>query len=1397
MPLNARSRRRLMIVGGVVVLIGAGLGSAYVLTERSQDRKARVALERGLDAYEQQDYEMALDGVGRFLQRFRSESTSDLLYKYAISRLHTEVPNNRHLMDGLSMLQQIADRDITHFEARTQLMDLRLRLGHNLEALSMAETVHRHDPDDAEAWRARAIAQLRLREFDAALASAERYNELVPGDVGGHELVVLILQQRGDAPESVVAYAEERVEATDGALAAKIMLVRALVADGRVSDAADVLRALEQVELESESSAVQVVTQLERLGGAEADGSLIQSAMTAAVKAEERFGSVTIRRWLALRLLAQRDFDAALDYTTEVASPEDWTPQNERLVPERALALQGSGDASLESYRAAMADSGRSLLRDWAALLELVTDASDVSGQALVAATDDVLDRDRDHPVALLWRANGLIKLERTDEAVATLGRLTSLVPSWGRPRVAAIRLLLADGRDELAYREASRAVRLFAQNEELQVLWLRTLIGAAAGQPAEANERVLEAVRQAREVLPKRGEIALMEVELLHRLGRSGEAAGLAEALLAGGLPDPLVVELSGMNDRLGLGLGETIAGEAQRRSGPSMVLLAAERLVRAGDAEGAVARIESGMATASEAELPAYELALVRAREQAGAEGVAEAWGGLSAKHAGVLSVQRAALRSPAVWADRELSRSVIDRVGELLGEASVPWRMARAQWLLRHGDGPQSASQAAKELSEVERTSPESVSVYRLRAEALERLGNDAMAENDLRQAVTLDPRDASSWIKLADLSKRRGDAATALRQAETAAELPLTDAQRLALTDVFNRLSQPDRAVALLAEVSGDMDRKRVALLTAQTLVSAGDLDAAMLAIRPWSDERDAAVWAIESQVHGRRGDTDALARLAEAIDTPDATAAELGVLGYVATLLDDASGAESAYRRAMALEPDNGRAASELLRTLLGDGRINEALVEAEAIAASIDEDDHPAHAVVELLTLQRETGNELLRSLAHAAAARSGSGTALAELGRAIAESDVPLSAPDAALLRDIVRVAQAYPADPLIQNLHARALLGSGRSQDALDVATAVLAIDPQNAAAYGLQTEALMAMGRYRDVLDAITAWRDTQAFDAVAMDALAARAALGLGDPEQAVETLTRHEDELLAGASEMDAGLRLYVSSLAATGRLERVEELLLPRIEVSALARELWADVATDYVKTAEDAERWIAALDRTTPAIDPAGQVDLIRLNRVLGVRLNRSAMVERSRELADRLAQRNDLPTNVWFSLGLEGEMAMDMEAAEFAYRQGYSERQRTHAIANNLAMILARRGAGEEAVRFATNAARWNQRRAEYLDTLAFAHQRAGDPAAAVEPLEQAIQMEPSNPEWPLHLAEIYGEMGRSAERDRYLRQVERMTLSGKQLPADLRTRYERLAARSQTLSEAGVGE
>ncbi|MEO0586649.1 MAG: tetratricopeptide repeat protein, partial [Planctomycetota bacterium] len=1296
MPLNARSRRRLMIVGGVVVMIGAGLGGAYVLAERAQDRKARAALERGLAAFEQQDYEMSLDGVGRFLQRFGDESTSELLYKYAISRLHTEVPNGRHVIEAVNLLQRIADRDITHVAARTDLMDVRLTLGQNLEALSMAEAVLRAEPEDPAAWRTKARAQLELRDFDAALVSVERLNELAPNDVAGHRLSVQILQQRGDEPDSIVAYAQERVDATGGSLATRIMLSNALILDGKVADAAEVLRSLDQVELADEVSAMQVVTQLERMGGAVTDPTLIRAAMTAAREAEDRFDSDRLRRWLAIRLLTQRDHDGVLDVTAEVAEPSGWTPQNERLVSARALALQGAGDASVEAYRTAMAEAGRSTLRDWAALLALVEDTSDVTGQELIDAADDVLERDRDHPVALLWRAQGQIKQERVDDAVATLRRVSQLTPAWGAPRVAAIRLLLEANREQEALTEAIRAQRLFGGNEELSVLWLRSAMRVTDGRPAAANEELLANVRRVREALPKRGEIALMEIELLHRLGESASADGLAKALLTGGLPDPLVVQLSAMNDRLGLGLGDAIAAEAQRRGGASMVLLSAETLVREGDAAGAVKAIEAGLAMASEVERPTFELALVQAQERAGAADVVSAWGAVTSKHAGTIAVQRAALGSPAVWADEDVSRAVIDRIGTLLGEASMPWRMARAQCLLRHGDGPQSASAAAALLSEVERTSPETVAVYRLRAEALLRLGHDTMAESDLRQAVTLEPGDASSWIKLAELSKRRGDAATAMQQAETAAELELSDTQRIGLASVLNALSQPQRAVDLLSGVSEWTDRKRVALLTAQTLVSAGDLDAAMLAVRPWADERDSGVWSVEAQVHGRRGDTAALGALRETIDTPDATAEELLVLGYVATLLDDADGAETAYRRALAQEPTNTRASSELLRTLLAAGRTEEAASEARSIAETTDNAAHPAHAVAELLELHAETGDQLMRSLAGAAAARAGSGPALAELGSAVAASDVPLSSPDAALLREVVRVAQAYPADPLVQNLYARTLLGAGRSQDALDVANGVLAIDPQNAAAYGLQTEALLEMGRFRDVLDAITAWRETQAYDAVAMDALAARAALGLGDPEQAVETLTRHEDELLAGASETDTGLRLYVAALAATGRLVRVEELLMPRIEVSALARELWADVASDHIRTLADGQRWVAALDRTTPAGDPAGQIDLIRLNRVLGVRLNDSAMLERSRELASRLAERNDLPTNVWFSLGLEGEMAADLDAAEFAYRRGYSERQRTHAIANNLAMILARRGEGAEALRVAANAAR-----------------------------------------------------------------------------------------------------
>ncbi|MEM0913140.1 MAG: tetratricopeptide repeat protein [Planctomycetota bacterium] len=1384
------------IVAGVLVVLVAALGTMYWMTERNRDRAARAGLEEGLAAFEEQRYEVSLHKVGRYLQRFGDQATPELFYVYGVSRLHNPEPNGRHIGTAIGFLDRVVDMDIQHEKARTELMNLRVLLGQPIEAEALAERVLQADPDDAAAWRVRAVAQRELREFDDALVAAERLNELSPDSVGGRLLALSILRERGDSGEAMVAYARAADEASGGGLPTRMMLVNALILDGEFDEAIETMQALSSVALADPESALQVVTQFERLGGVASDPELIRTAMATARQADERFDDPRLRRWLAMRALAEGDHEAVLDITRTLTSELQWKNEAGQLASLRALALLSAERYDeLDELLAMMGEHDLAATRQWVELIGLIRDPASASGVELVAAAERVLAEDPGHPFALLWLAQGQIRKQQPDAAAETLGGLIGQMPAWGMPRIAHVRTLIESDRHAEAAEHASRALRLFNRSPDIAVLWAQASAEATVDRPAPVNANLLERIRHLRKALPDRPELAIVEVELLARLGRDEEARQLAMATIDGGLTDAQLIALAEIGDRAGLDLGRNISSEIDRRSTTApIVLMRANRLIEAGDAVGAVGMIESALEGAGPDELPAYRVALAQGRAQLDPEAALADWRAASDAYPSNLAVQRATLSAPVVWQDAELARNTIDRFEALVGQ-TPDWKLFRAQWLMRHGRGDQDVAAAAELLSEALRVSPDQAGAHGLLAEAMIQLDNLPMAEASLRQAATLQGNNPGLLLQLANLALRRGDNGEAERYLLQARNQALTDEHRLAMSQLYRRLGQPDVAVETLRGVSRESDRRQVALLSAEAMLEAGDPASAVAAIQPWADTRDPAVWTVQARALARLDNLAELAALSERIDRPNALPDELMVLGFVQGILGDAPAAEAAYRRVIDLEPTHERGVAGLMRTLIRADRIEEAESVARATAALPDA-PASASAVAQLLALYAEHDDPTLLSLAYAATTSATGPQGLLELGQVLAGSSAGLESPDAGLLREVAGLAQTYPRDTFLSNAHARALLGANRPNDALRVAEGVIATAPTDATAHGLRTDALMRLGRYRDVVEAVTNWRAARGADNSALDAIAARAALAMGDPDQAVEELTAHEAEMLATMSDSDPGLRLYLTALAESGRLDRVKNLLRPRIEDSPLARAMWARIAGDYVTDPQEATEWLESLAAATPDQDLLGIADLVQVNRVLGVKLGDEAMVARSNELAAELERRDGLSARLWFRLGVEAELSGDLETAEQRYRQGFSVDEKTAVIANNLAMVLSRQDKGSDAIEFAEYAAAWRPNEPEFQDTLAYAFITAGRPADAVPPLLRAMELDPLEPEWPLHLAEVYHMTGDAAERDRLLQRIDRQTLSGEQLPAGLRSRFEELLEQSSDLSDAVLG-
>src|SRR5690606_16587889 len=117
----------------------------------------------------------------------------------------------------------------------------------------------------------------------------------------------------------------------------------------------------------------------------------------------------------------------------------------------------------------------------------------------------------------------------------------------------------------------------------------------------------------------------------------------------------------------------------------------------------------------------------------------------------------------------------------------------------------------------------------------------------------------------------------------------------------------------------------------------------------------------------------------------------------------------------------------------------------------------------------------------------------------------------------------------------------------------------------------------------------------------------------------------------------------------------------------------------------------------------------------------------------------------------------GIISELSGNPDAAERSYRAALERDPNAHAAANNLAMvILGRNGDADEAADLAQRAVDTSPTTAEYLDTLAQAHARAGRYEPAIAAMQRAIRVDPGRAAWQWNLLDLYEAADMDTEAD-----------------------------------------
>jgi tetratricopeptide (TPR) repeat protein len=207
----------------------------------------------------------------------------------------------------------------------------------------------------------------------------------------------------------------------------------------------------------------------------------------------------------------------------------------------------------------------------------------------------------------------------------------------------------------------------------------------------------------------------------------------------------------------------------------------------------------------------------------------------------------------------------------------------------------------------------------------------------------------------------------------------------------------------------------------------------------------------------------------LAEFSDSEDLRSMTARAHVVRGEIALAESRREDAESAYRRALELQPKTGAAHAGLAELLLDSNRIDEAITEAKAAIASGD-DRSSTWTVLGAALVIREKHEEAIASLNEAIARNPRQGAAL----RSRAEAHIALRRlPEA--VRDL-RAAIELEPDTLLRLRLAEVYARNEQYPEAIELLQAIVSAEPDNSDARTQMAAAMINSGRAAEAIAAL---------------------------------------------------------------------------------------------------------------------------------------------------------------------------------------------------------------------------------------------------------------------------------------------------------------------------------
>jgi predicted Zn-dependent protease len=1351
--LRPKTRKRLtvLLIAGICIGAASAWFVAYRLHKYELGRLAYRAA--GMQAFQHASYRVAADDLTHYLGNDRVDPQA--IYCLAVCKTRTPRADLGNLLEARKLFMRYLELKNDDLDAQHQLLEIDQRLNVPADALSLAESLLQKNPDDVAALSAKLQQLDRDQQFAQALPVSLRLNDLKPLDLRTQITTLGLMSHLHESPSEIIARADALLAEHPGD--PRFQMVRAAAAyfAGDLADTKKWLRTAAAPQPEADY-ALLLAGDFDKLDlWSDAQALLARAAAAPGAPAE-------IKAAMAQRLFEFDQPDAALALLRD-ADPAD-PAANPHLLGLKGLVLfardRDRAAAQLAAIQSALQSRDDLTAIAWDALLHGIA-CKDTDALSAVRLCHIAAHLDPDNPDARCWLGQSYTAIGEDELALQCLHQAQVLASEWALPRALTARILLDRGQAGDALAQADAA---FARNpKSIPVRIIRAMAGYAA-LPVSAGPTLIQPLIDELQNLRDGGstdpQLLAAQVDLLSRDNQRSAAIYLATRALTAeaGLSPQALLNLLEIDRADHLDLQPAIAAKAKaiEPSDPESSLDLVRVLVSIGETDSAKSLCRS-MTTRPADD---WQLAAAQAREAVGDPQALPAWQSLIDTRPQNLAVQRAALISPLVNANRQLMDRAIEHLRTLTGEESLEWKLARARWQLASSDDQKNnANSAAAAMAEVVRVAPQYAMPQIIWADALTRLGDDTAAIWHLRIAQRIDPVNPTILLKLAAPLLRQGQSSEATMLIETAtASSRLTNAQRLEAARLFRQAGNFDAAISLLKDDSPiHPDDPARDLLLADLLVHQGNPAAAAeiydaLMTRPQTTVTivRAVSWfiAAHGQVDRAR---QCLARLNE---LPLPAGERETISGEFECAFGSDTAAAAQFQAALKAAPKSPApwlawagldlrrrdftAAVKLLQDALKRLPTDPSLLamqeRARTLAGLKLDDDMQA----------------LIDSLSIDPAGEAGTATLAA-----IADSQTARESTDQ-LCDRFAAIAAQYDRYMPVLTLLVNRDCAAGRYDLARKAAAHACSASPTDAEPARLLAMIEAACSNPEAALDAAWRWRQRSLDRPGNADLAIATAQLQLHHPDDARQQLSPYLANSLALAADANGTgamtIDLYLQSLYLLHRADEAAGIAQGLAAKAPEWKRRWLRIVSLCASAPDEGSGWIHQIEPLLSANSFDDQLARGQAWYTLGSRLQDTGCLQNALAIADPLTDARPVPADAWLLLGSIQQQLNDLPEAQAAFTKALQAAPDSPVAKNDLAMAIWLAGGDLHAAQnLAASAVASMPTNSAMHSTLGEIDQQLGDWSAAQSQFESAMSLDAQNIEAMIGLAAVKEHAGK----------------------------------------------